>query len=382
MTRDFNVARLVDALQEYVTSPTLLRSPPPKIYTDPDFFGDECAHVIRRGWFCIGRASDFATAGDYLAFDLAGEPVLVISGLDGRLRALSNICRHRLYPLVGNGAGSAPRLTCAYHRWNYHLDGRLAAAPTMEDTPGFDPGRCSLPSFRIETWLGFVFVSLDRNARPLAPRLEGIETAFARHDIAQSTAVAAYDQVWAGNWKLALENASESYHHMGLHRMSLDPYMPGRDTSFLDATDDWAAHRTPILPEVAQQYGIRLDYPTRLEPQDRGAMPVFTVFPAFVLLSIGDLVTWISFIPHAVDRTQVRAGLLLPDAALATEPDPAALRQAMDAGLAAINAEDEVATRLIQHTAAARSAERGALSTREAVLPSFYRYLATRMTSR
>jgi nitrite reductase/ring-hydroxylating ferredoxin subunit len=107
---------------------------------------------------------DTAAPGDYLALEIAGEPVLVIRGHGGELRALSNVCRHRLHPLVADGAGSLPRLTCPYHRWTYRLDGQLASAPCMTDVPGFDRTAVRLPMFRVEQWLGFVFVNLDDDA--------------------------------------------------------------------------------------------------------------------------------------------------------------------------------------------------------------------------
>jgi phenylpropionate dioxygenase-like ring-hydroxylating dioxygenase large terminal subunit len=219
-------------------------------------------------------------------------------------------------------------------------------------------------------------VNLDTRAAPLQPRVAAQEARFARHDVAAAVAVADYHAVWQGNWKLAVENASESYHHMGLHRATIEPYMPARGTFATAATDHYAEHVTPIVEAVAREYGIAYDTPTRLTAEDRAAMKVVTVFPNFVLLTVGDVVNWLVFTPLAVDRTEVRAGFLLPPAALAVEPDVAALRAGMQQSLETINGEDEQATALQQKAATSRFAARGALSPREAVLPQFYRYLA------
>lgn len=352
---------------------------PPRAYVDPDLFALERTHVVEPGWWCVGRAAAFAP-GDHRTFEIAGEPVLVTRDHDGLLHALSNVCRHRLFPVVEEPCGNDNWLTCRYHQWKYGLDGHLAGAPHMQDTPGFDPSALPLVAFSLEEWLGFVFVSLDPDAAPLAPRLVGVEERFARHDLAASVTLAEYRQVWDANWKLGVENGSESYHHTGIHPDTVEPYLPSRGTYLDDATADWAVHRTPLLPDVAEVYGFRLDRPSPLDDRDRAEMKVATVFPGFLLLAIADFVQWVSWIPVAVDRTEVLSEALLPPAAIAAEGDEPALRELYREGIDRVNGEDEVAAVLLQRAAAARGARRGPLSVREPVLPVFARYLADRLT--
>ena len=76
-------------------------------------------------------------------------------------------------------------------------------------------------------------------------------------------------------------------------------------------------------------------------------MKVVTIFPSFVLLTVGDLVNWLSWIPLDVDNTDVWSGLLLPPAARATEPDQDRLRVNALRSVEVINAEDEQATELL-----------------------------------
>lgn len=380
MTSSHVTRNLLAQVRAYAApdAPRLLALPP-AAYTDPGFYALECAQVFRRAWICVGRADQFTAAGDYLALDIAGEPVVVVMGEDGALCALSNVCRHRLYPLVGEGSGRVPRFTCPYHLWTYGLDGALKGAPTMADTPGFDRAACALPRFRVETWLGFVFVNLDDAAPPLQPRLAGVEAVFANHAIADAVTVASYRKTWAGNWKLAVENGSESYHHMGLHGESLEPYMPARGSAVREVTDDWGLHVTPFVREEAAKHGIGIDLGTGLTPEDLAAMKVVTIFPNLMLLTLGDTINWMSWIPTAVDRTDARAGLLVPKAMLAVVGDSPELRAGMKAGLERVNAEDEGATALVQRTAASAFADRGPLSTKEGVLVGLYRYLARQL---
>ena len=65
-----------------------------------------------------------------------GEPVVVVRGTDGAIRALNTACRHRAMPVV-TGRGNARRFVCPYHSWAYATDGRLIVAPHMEGSRVF-----------------------------------------------------------------------------------------------------------------------------------------------------------------------------------------------------------------------------------------------------
>jgi nitrite reductase/ring-hydroxylating ferredoxin subunit len=105
----------------------------------------------------FAREDQLAEPGDYVAFDLLGEPLVAVRGDDRVLRVLSAVCRHRYMPLVERGCGRARALQCPYHRWSYALDGRLLGAPDMQRTPGFERGQIALPTLPVEVWHGFVF---------------------------------------------------------------------------------------------------------------------------------------------------------------------------------------------------------------------------------
>ena len=130
------------------------------------------------------------------------------------------------------------------------------------------------------------------------------------------------------------------------------------------------------MPEEAAKHGIGIDLGAGLTPADRAAMKVVTIFPSLMLLSLGDTINWMRWIPTAVDRTDARAGLLMPKAALAVVGDSPELRAGMQAGLERVNAEDEGAMARVRRAATSAFAGRGPLSTKEGVLVGLYRYLA------
>src|SRR4249919_3782977 len=82
----------VAALDEAAVQARML---PAGCYTAPEFFAFEQAEVFARSWICVGRIEQVAEPGDCLAAEVAGEPVLVVRGEDGTIRALAAICQHR-----------------------------------------------------------------------------------------------------------------------------------------------------------------------------------------------------------------------------------------------------------------------------------------------
>ncbi len=145
-------------------------------------------------WHAVGIASDIPDPGNYLAADIASEPLVVVRNGDGVLRALSRVCRHRGFDMLeGVGpqggdligrTGSVKRISCPYHAWTYDLDGQLIGAPVADGIPDFDKGCVSLPSFEVAEVDGLVFVCLDAPAPDLAAQLseQGTNTsALAQH---------------------------------------------------------------------------------------------------------------------------------------------------------------------------------------------------------
>ena len=141
---------LLDTLAAYpATDDAACFTLPPAAYTDPDLYALEVERIFRREWLIVGRTSDVARPGDWFTIDVLDDPILVVRGTDGQVRAFSNVCRHRYMPVALEKKGNDRRFVCAYHGWVYGTDGRLVAAPLMEGSLGFDRARCGLPQYRL-----------------------------------------------------------------------------------------------------------------------------------------------------------------------------------------------------------------------------------------
>lgn len=192
-------------------------------YTAPEIFEQEKEAIFYRAWNFVGHAGQLARIGDYLTARIVDQNVFVIRGKDDRLRAFYNVCMHRAHELL-TGAGNAKVITCPYHAWSYHADGRLRTARGSEKVAGFNKDEFCLRELRVESYAGFVFVNLDPDAPPLrslmgnleaemrdyAPRLD--ELAFAHR--------LTYDL--KANWKNVVDNFLECYHCSPAHPAFVD----------------------------------------------------------------------------------------------------------------------------------------------------------------
>ncbi len=192
---------------------------PSGFYTAPHFLDLEKRHVFNRTWQLAGKADAVAQPGGFFTADVAGEPVVVVRGGDGVLRAFINVCRHR-GGAVAEGAGCAKNFRCHYHGWTYSLDGKLIGTPDVGGMEFFDRSTMPLPQIRVETWEQFVFVNLDPAAPALSAFLEDIPQRVAPWNVHEMQFAFRKDYAIGCNWKVYVDNYLEGYHipiaHPGL----------------------------------------------------------------------------------------------------------------------------------------------------------------------
>ena len=87
---------------------------PPEFYTSPEILALEEQRIFKAEWQCPGRAADIPNPGDYITYEIGGEPIFTVRGADGSVRTFSNTCRHRMMQLL-EGRGNAKRVVCPYH---------------------------------------------------------------------------------------------------------------------------------------------------------------------------------------------------------------------------------------------------------------------------
>jgi phenylpropionate dioxygenase-like ring-hydroxylating dioxygenase large terminal subunit len=172
--------RLFASFESSVVDVNSAQMLPPLCYTNAEFHEFETEAIFNYEWLCVGRESWAKEPGEFFTTSHVGEPIILVRNRQGVLKALSAVCQHRAM-LVADGRGRTRTFLCPYHHWVYSLDGQLVGAPAMEHACGFDKKDVRLPEFKLEVWQGWVFVNLDPDARPLAPRLRALDEAVANY---------------------------------------------------------------------------------------------------------------------------------------------------------------------------------------------------------
>lgn len=372
-TPDLSGAELLAALRQYLRPDPPRLSLPPQMFTSPEVYELERARIFGRSWIMVGHADQIADPGDYLALTIAGEPVAITRGQDGRLHGMSPICRHRMMPLVESGSGSIRDFTCSYHLWRYGLDGSLIAATHMRGNSDFDPAACRLPAFAVEEWHGLVFVNLDADSPAFDSDLSIVDAEMANYRLDEMVQISTWIEEWACNWKIAVENGYENYHAIGFHPDTVKPLMTGGI--------DMAVHvDSPLVTRLLSPTGTPFETSVLpLTEAEKMVMYSFRLFPCAAVATFGESIAWISLIPLSIDRTQVRGGTLMPAAAL-EGVDVDAIRTQIEALTGVINDEDRRGLEAVQRTIGSRFLERGHLSPKEPGLLAFYRNLALALT--
>jgi len=188
-------------------------------YVDPRIAELERLSVFSRTWQLVARTDQVKAPGEFVRATVAGEPVVIVRGNDGILRAFYNVCRHHAAAVVTQPCGQASLLHCPYHGWNYGLDGSLKGMPEFEGVENFDRAQNGLVPIRVETWECFVFVNLDNHAMPLVEFLGGLIKRVAPLGIAKLHYFDRRTYNIHCNWKVFVDNYLDGgYHVPHLHK--------------------------------------------------------------------------------------------------------------------------------------------------------------------
>ncbi|MBI1180768.1 MAG: Rieske 2Fe-2S domain-containing protein [Alphaproteobacteria bacterium] len=200
----------------------------PARYHDPGVARREWERLWTRVWLVAGRASDIPNRGDWFKFDIGKESVIVVrTGTEpGDIRAFYNVCHHRGNRLVMADFGHGEHFTCAFHSWQWNIDGSLNRITDRDtfrdelirDDPPLAPVRCG-------QWGGFVFVNLDpAPAQGLTEFLGSLPAQLAPFRFEDMVVVKDVQTWWPANWKTALDAFLESYHVHSIHSEILPFY--------------------------------------------------------------------------------------------------------------------------------------------------------------
>jgi choline monooxygenase len=214
-------------------------------YFDPEIYAAECRAVFRSTWQVAGRLDLVAGPGSYCTIEIAGEPIVVVRGPDGVLRAFANVCRHRAARVMNEPEGQATRLRCRYHGWTYDLTGCLRGAPEFEGVTDFSKEEQGLVALEADSWGPLVWVRQQRPAdsRPcsLPAFLDPLPEQAAALGLKGLRFVERRHYELACNWKVFVDN----YLDGGYHVNTVHPGLAG--------ALDYSRYRTQIAGNTSVQ---------------------------------------------------------------------------------------------------------------------------------
>ena len=347
---------------------------PPSVYTTREFHDHELKDVFARDWVSVGRASALAKPGDFLTYELAGQPIVVLRDADGSLRAMSNVCLHRMSTLL-EGTGNRRSITCPYHGWTYNLDGSLRGSPAMTKNTAFCKASYRLPQLRCEEWLGWIMVTLNAHAPPVAQGLAEVECLIADYQLESYVEAFRETHIWDTNWKILAENFMESYHlpvcHAGtiggLSRLDEMICPPGRP----------AFNFHTILKDDKLKIALAHPSNTRMQGDRRRTTFLLAIYPGLLITLTPGYFWYLCLHPKGPSQVHmIFGGGMAPEFAKSEEAQ-AHFRQ-LKSLLDEVNVEDRGCTERVFKGLSARAARPGHLSHLERPNFDFAQYLAER----
>ena len=283
---------------------------PPGAFTDREVFEWEVENFFADGWICLGHISQVNGKGKYLMREVGNDSVVVVGGEDGAPRAFLNVCRHRGARIVEHGEGQVnKRLRCPYHAWSYGLDGKLVAAPHMDEIEDFDFSCFGLIPVHLAVSGGLILVDLEGNAPEPEDHVGELTGHLDRYRNGDLVSGGRIDYTVNANWKGIAENYNECLHCPGVHPQlnALSNYMSGEE---MHGPGAWCGGSMFITAEDAATMANNGGHSNRpriegLNEADDRTILYFVLFPNALISMHPDYVMLHTLYPRGPGLTEV-----------------------------------------------------------------------------
>jgi len=281
--------------------------------------------VFASMWLAAARADQLADPGAFVRRDVAGASVLIVRGAEGSIRAFHNVCRHRGTRLCHTANGTLRgSIQCPYHAWTYGLDGRLLAAPLMDEVEGFDRSGYALRAVASEIWDGHVFINLSPldthgatlrgvegagSPQPLAAQLGDLHRRFAPWQMQNLRLAHRIEYDVATNWKLVVQNYNECLHCPIIHPLlnQMHHYLGAENVPTTATYCGGAMGFKEGVETLSTDGKRRRNYLPGLSARDRELVNYFAIYPNFLLTLHPDYMMTITIWPVNTGQTKLVA---------------------------------------------------------------------------
>ena len=195
---------------------------PKERYTSEAYMRLEWEHMWTKVWNMAGRESDIPNVGDYFTTELGSESFLIVRETPDKVRAFYNVCPHRGNQIRNPGMGHAESFQCAYHFFEFNLDGSKKFVPDEDTFTQGVPQETALVEVPCDTWGGFVWFNMNPDAEPLLEFLDPIAQHLDPYHFEDYAIVQDMTLEWDCNWKTSVDAFNEVYHVQGIHPQLLE----------------------------------------------------------------------------------------------------------------------------------------------------------------
>ena len=280
-------------------------------YFDPRIAALERASVFSSTWQVVGRADEVRDPGQFFTVELAGEPLVVVRGDDGQLRAFYNVCRHHAAAVVTDPNGYAKQFRCPYHGWTYGIDGALKGMVEFEGVCNFDRVKNGLVSVRADTWENFVFVNLEGRAAPLRDFLGVVPELVAPLELSKKLHF--FNRriyTLSCNWKVYVDNYLDGGYHVPHAHKGLSSVIEYTKYT-IENFERACLQSSPLSSDSSSEAGVAA---TR-----QGRAFYLWLYPNFMINAYEGVMDTNLVLPLAVDRCAVIFDYYFADVSAAAE---------------------------------------------------------------
>ena len=212
-------------------------------YTDPERYQREVDRVFRHLPLALALSLELPNPGSYRALKVMDVPVLLVRDKDGVARAFLNVCRHRGAQICQPGNGSAERLVCPYHAWQYNLQGQLTGVFGASTFGEVSAQTHSLTPLQCDERAGLLWVILTPGTTmAIDPWLGEFADKLGTLRLGEWH-LHEQREIAGPGWKVVWEGYLESYHHNTVHPNTVGKFTIGN----LTLHDTWGAHQRIVF---------------------------------------------------------------------------------------------------------------------------------------
>ena len=195
-------------------------------YVSREFNQLEQSRLWQRVWQVACREEQIPRLGNFVRYDVVDQSIIVLRGDDGVIRAFHNLCRYCGNALVAQERGTLTRFNCSSDCWQWTF--QRSALPNKDCDREVTNLRIEIESLGlkhvlVDTWGGFVFVTMDVDAEPLMEFLDPVPKYLDRVKLGEMTLRCAITVQITAKWLTALTASIESGYFREKHiKMLLD----------------------------------------------------------------------------------------------------------------------------------------------------------------